>query len=133
MTNLDESLKCEEHEAPFLICNLVTKEGKEALACDFTVICPVDQKIESLTMMLPLNELDDLYLPLSDKIFRCEKCFRETAIEDVAKFGKKIVHIFLSCPEHGRLITREISPGIYDKIRYVWDTKDIKEVKEKTY
>ena len=31
MTDLDEILKREEHEAPYLICNIRAKEGKENL------------------------------------------------------------------------------------------------------
>ncbi|NVM29431.1 MAG: hypothetical protein HWN65_11380 [Candidatus Helarchaeota archaeon] len=132
MLDLDEILKCKEHEAPYLICNFRAKKGTDVLLSELTVICPVDQQIETISNELPLNELENLYFPIADKIFRCEKCFREAEILDTA-ITKKKVTIFLSCPEHGRLITREISPIIYDKIRFLWDTKDIKEEKEQIY
>lgn len=125
-------MKCKEHEAPYLICNFKAKKGKDTLISELTIICPVDQQIETITIELILNKLEDLYFPIADKIFRCEKCFREAKILDVA-ITKKKVTIFLSCPEHGRLITREISPIIYDKVRYLWDTKDMKEEKEEIY
>ena len=130
MVDLDELLTCAEHEAPYLISNLKAKIGKTKAVCDFTVICPVDQKLETLSAELKVVE--DLYLSMADKIYRCEKCFREAEVLD-SIIEKDKVSIYLSCVEHGRLITREISPAIYDKIKYAWDMKDVKEEKERTY
>ncbi|NVM55540.1 MAG: hypothetical protein HWN66_17670 [Candidatus Helarchaeota archaeon] len=132
MVDLDELLKCKEHEAPYLICNIKTKKGKNTLTCEATVVCPVDQQIETTSLVFFYEDLMDLYLPLADKIFRCEECFREAEVLDTA-ITKKNVTIYLTCPEHGRLITREISSEIYDKIRYEWNIKDIKKEEEKIY
>ena len=132
MTDLDEFLKCQEHEAPYLICNLQIRKVKKIISYEFTVICPVDQEIKKLSAELSPDELEELYLPLADKIFRCEKCFREAEILETI-IEKIKASIYLSCVEHGRLITREISTRIYDKIRFAWDMKDVKEEKERTY
>jgi hypothetical protein len=91
----------------------------------------VDQKLADLKIDLDVKNLDKLYLPLADKIFRCEKCFREANILDVAI--SKEVKVFLSCKEHGRLITREIDREIYDKIKFAWDMKDLEIETERTY
>ena len=115
-----------------IICNLFGRKGKTKAIYEATVICPVDQKMDTIPLELTLEELEEAYLPLADKIFRCEKCFRETEILDTA-VTKKQVNIFVSCKEHGRLIIRELSPGIYDKIKFAWDMKDVKEEKERTY
>lgn len=131
MSKLDE-LRCEEHEAPYLICNLKRRTKRDSFNHEIVVVCPVDQKLETLTIELQPKELDDLYLPLADKIFRCEKCYREIEILDVA-ITKKLVSIYVSCSEHGHLITREIDPSLYDKIKFAWDTKDMKEEVEQTY
>ena len=124
MVDLDEKLKCEEHEAPYLIGELKAKQGKYAVACEFVTICPVDQMLNTISLEIPNEELEDLYMPLADKIFRCEKCFREATIDETV-IDKKVVTVYLSCPEHGRLINRGISPVLYDKIRFVWDMKDV--------
>jgi hypothetical protein len=131
--NLDETLKCSEHESPFIICNIVIlRKGKDKLDCEFTVACPVDQKIEKKTVELLLADLKKLNLGLADKIFRCEKCFREAKIEEAIK-EKKAVSVYLFCPQHGKLIIREISPDLYDGIRFAWDMKDVKKEEAKTY
>lgn len=132
MVDIDEILQCKEHEAPYLICILQGKKGKEVAQYEITTICPVDQKMENISLEIPLTELEDTYMPLADKIFRCEKCFREAEILDVA-IEKKKVTIFLSCVEHGRLVIRELTPEIYDKVRFAWDMKDVKEEVERTY
>lgn len=132
MTDLDETLKCGEHEAPYLICNIGVVKGKAGPSYEFMVVCPVDQKIETIPVSLSPEEIEKLLLPLADKTFRCEKCFREAEILDVA-MKKKSVSVFLSCPEHGRLITREITTKLYDKIRYAWDMKDFVKEEEKIY
>jgi hypothetical protein len=133
MTNLDETLRCDEHESPYIICNIVTlKKGKEKLDCEFTVACPVDQKIEKKHVELLLNELKKLNLSLADKIFRCEKCFREAQIKEAIK-EKKVVQVYLFCPQHGMLIIREISPDLYDGIRFAWDMKNVKKEQAQTY
>ena len=127
--DLDEDLKCEEHEAPYLICVLKSKKEKDHMACEIYAICPVDQKMETRSLDIPIEEIEKLNLPLADKIFRCEKCFREANIQDIA-MGKKSVIIYLACPEHGFLIERDISNDLYDGIRFAWDTKDQKLQKE---
>ncbi len=133
MTNLDEALRCSEHEAPYIIYNIVTlRKGRDKLDCEFTVACPVDQKIEKKPVELLFNELKKLNLGLADKIFRCEKCFREAEIKEAIK-EKKVVKVYLSCPQHGMLIIREISPDLYDGIRFAWDMKDVKKEEAKTY
>jgi len=133
MTDLEEILKCAEHEAPFLICGIAAKKGKGKLLCDFTVICPVDQKIEKKAVELLSIELKNLNLALADKIFRCEKCFREAEIQEIVIEKKGEVSIYLSCPQDGRLIIREISPELYDGIRNAWNMKDVKKEEKKTY
>ncbi len=132
MVDLEEILICQEHEAPYIIGNLDIKRGKGKLLLQFTVICPVDQKLEKISVELPSEEMEKYYQFLADKTFRCEKCFREAEILD-AVIHKTKVDIYLKCIEHGRLITREISPEIYDKIRFAWDTKDLKKEEEKIY
>ncbi|MHA1277433.1 MAG: hypothetical protein ACTSQI_19705 [Candidatus Helarchaeota archaeon] len=132
MVDLDELLKCAEHDAPYLIIKLDMRREKKTIFYTFTVICPVDQNLSKITTELSQDKLEKLYLPLADKIYRCEKCFREAQVEDVA-IEKKKVSIFLSCVEHGRLIIREIHPRIYDKIKFIWDMKDVKKEEERTY
>jgi len=133
MTNLDETLRCGEHESPYIICNIVIlKKSREKLDCEFTVICPVDQKLEKKPVELLLADLKKLNLGLADKIFRCEKCFREVEIKEAIK-EKKVVSLYLSCPQHGTLIIREISPDLYDGIRFAWDMKNVKKEEAKTY
>lgn len=132
MAEIEETLKCSEHEAPYLICNITTKKGKKKLVCEFTVVCPVDQKMEKIPIELSFEDLKKLNLVLADKIFRCEKCFGEAEIRDTV-IGKSKVSIYLACPQHGSLITREISPEVYDGIRIAWDMKDVKREEEKTY
>jgi hypothetical protein len=128
--NIEEVLKCEEHEAPYLICVLKSKKEKDTVSCEITAICPVDQQMATRPLSIPLGEIEKWNFPLADKIFRCEKCFREATIQDTA-IGKRSVIIYLSCPEHGFLIERDISIELYDGIRFAWDTKDLKE--EKSY
>ena len=133
MSNLDETLKCNEHESPFIICNIaITKKSKDKLSCEFTVTCPVDQKIEKKSIEILLADLKKLNLGLADKIFRCEKCFREASIKEAIK-GKKIVQVYLYCPQHGMLIIREINPELYDGIRFAWDMKNVKKEHAQTY
>ena len=132
MPDLDEVLKCSEHEAPLLICNIGVVKGKAGPSYEFTVVCPVDQKIETISVNFSPEEIEKLLLSLADKTFRCEKCFREVEILDVA-MKKKTVSVFLSCPEHGHLITREITTKLYDKIRYAWDMKDVVKEEERIY
>ncbi len=132
MVDLDELLKCEEHNAPYLIVKLKLTRDKKGMHYIFTVICPVDQNISIIEADFPDEELEKLYLPLADKIYRCEKCFREATVEDAA-IGKSKVRVFLSCVEHGRLIIREIHTWIYDKIKFAWDMRGVEKVEEKTY
>ena len=132
MVDLDAFLKCEEHKAPYLISILKKIREKKNILWEFTVICPVDQQLNTLSLDISDQELESLSLPLGDKIFRCEKCFREAEILDVV-IEKLKVSIFVSCVEHGRLITREISSDIYDKIKFAWDMKDVRVEEEKTY
>ncbi len=132
MTNLDDLLKCKEHEAPYLICTLQAKRGKTKINCEFRVICPVDQKLEKILGEFSIEELENLYFPIADKIFRCEKCFGETTIQETI-IEKAKVNLFLSCAQHGRLITREIGLEVYDKIRSTWDMKNVRKDVERTY
>ncbi len=132
MTDLDEILKCKEHEAPLLICNIRRRRKKDSFVRETIVVCPVDQKLETISLDLPPEDLDKLYLPLADKIYRCEKCFREAELIDTA-ITKKLVTLFLKCTEHGPLITREIASDLFDKIKYAWDMKDVKNEKERIY
>ena len=132
MMNLDETLKCGEHQSPFIICNITTKKTRDKLSCEFTVACPVDQKIERKPVEILLADLKKLNLGLADKIFRCEKCFREATIKEAIK-EKKVVQVYLSCPRHGMLIIREISPDLYGGVRFAWDMKDVKKEQAQTY
>ena len=133
MTDLDAMLKCTEHDAPELVCKITTKKGKGKFVCEFTVVCPVDQKLEKKPLELLSTELKNLNLALANKIFRCEKCFREAEIQETVIEKKGGVSIYLSCPQDGRLIIREISPELYDGIRNAWDIKDVKKEEAKTY
>lgn len=132
MIDLDEILKCAEHDAPELVCKITTKKGKGKFECEFTVVCAVDQKLERKPVELSFDDLNKLNLALADKVFRCEKCFREAKIQDTV-IEKKGVSIYLSCPQDGSLIIREISPAVYDGIRLAWDMKDVKKEEEKVY
>jgi hypothetical protein len=132
MVDLDQLLKCKDHEAPYLIIKIEMRRVKKSTLYDFTVICPVDQNLSTITTEFQDEELEKLYLPLADKIYRCEKCFREADVEDAAIERSK-VSIFLSCVEHGRLIIREIHPRIYDKIKFAWDMRGVEKLEEKTY
>jgi len=131
MAELNETLKCIEHEAPYLIVTITVKKGKKKFLSEFTLICPFDQKKEKILIELSVDDLKKINFTLADKIFRCEKCFREAEIQETVK--EKKISIYLSCPQHGRLITREISPEVYDGIRNAWDMKDVKKEEEKIY
>lgn len=129
---MDTILKCKEHQAPLIICNIGRIKSKNSIEREIRLVCPVDQQLETMTLELKPEELEGLYLSLADKIFRCEKCFRETEIIDIV-ITKKIVKMFISCAQHGPLIIREIAADLYDKIKYAWDTKDIKVEEERIY
>ena len=132
MIDLDEILKCKEHEAPLIICTIRRRRKKDSFARETIVVCPVDQKLETIALEVPPEELDDLALPLADKIFRCEKCFREAEFLDTA-VTKKSVSLYIQCSEHGQLIMREIATDLYDKIKNAWDMKGVKPEEEKLY